>query len=184
MRRPRGPRGVRAPQPASKNFLPQMNADERGCRLVRKCQPTRQPPAPRFLSAFICVHPRQNCLAFGDNAAGLPRRHRQRTPQGAPTPAPTAHFKPFRTDPLNREPAAKPAPTVPFKRSGTDPLNREPAAKPASTAPFKPSRTDPLNREPGAEPPPPGWRIPQLPPDRRCRVGLGRGLRQNPEPPQ
>jgi hypothetical protein len=64
------------------------------------------------------------------HAAGL-RAPANRPPQGAPTPGSTAPFKPSRTDPLNREPAAKPA-----------------------TASFKPFRTDPLNREPGAFPDP------------------------------
>src|SRR5580693_5040709 len=86
-------------------------------------------------------------------AAGL-RAPANRPPQGAPTPGPTARFKPSRTDPLNREPTATPSTTAPFKPSGIDPLNREPTAKPASTAPFKPSRTDPLNREPPANPGP------------------------------
>jgi hypothetical protein len=64
-------------------------------------------------------------------------------------------FKPFRTDPLNREPTAKSGSTVPFKPFRTDPLNREPAAKSGSTAPFKPFRIDPLNREPTAKAGPP-----------------------------
>jgi hypothetical protein len=66
-------------------------------------------------------------------------------------PGSTALFTPFRTDPLNREPRAKPGSTVPFKPFRTDPLNREPAAKPGSTTPFKQFRTDPLNREPTAK---------------------------------
>jgi len=53
---------------------------------------------------------------------------------------------------LNREPAAKSA-TAPFKPFRIDPLNREPTAKPGSIAPFKPSRIDPLNREQPIEPP-------------------------------
>jgi hypothetical protein len=53
-----------------------------------------------------------------------------RPPQGAPTLGPPVPFKPFRIDPLNREPTAEPAPTAPFKPSRTDPLNREPGAIP------------------------------------------------------
>jgi len=77
--------------------------------------------------------------------------------QGPPTPGPIAPFKPFRTDPLNREPTAKTA-TPPFKPFRTDPLNREPTAKPV-TVPFKPFRTDPLNREPSANPGPTAPRV-------------------------
>jgi hypothetical protein len=44
-----------------------------------------------------------------------------RPPQGAPTPGPTAPFKPFRVDPLNREPAAKLGSTASFKPSRIDP---------------------------------------------------------------
>jgi hypothetical protein len=51
-------------------------------------------------------------------------------PQGAPTPSPTAPFKPSRTDPLNREPTAKSNSSAPFKPFRLDPLNREPGAFP------------------------------------------------------
>ena len=84
-------------------------------------------------------------------AAGL-RTQPTRPPQGAPPPGPTAPLKPFRTDPLNRDPAAKSA-LAPFKPFRIDPLNREPTAKPGTIAPIKPSRIDPLNREQPAEPP-------------------------------
>ena len=70
-----------------------------------------------------------------DPAAFLSAPTANRPPQGAPTPGPTVPFKPSRTDPLNREPAADPSSTAPFKPFSTDPLNREPAAKPGSTAP-------------------------------------------------
>ncbi len=50
--------------------------------------------------------------------------------QGAPTPGPVAPFKPFRTDPLNREPTAKPGPTALFKPFRIDPLNGGPTVKP------------------------------------------------------
>jgi hypothetical protein len=63
--------------------------------------------------------------------AGL-RTQANRPPQASPTPAPTASFKPFRTDPLNREPTTKPA-TAPFKPFRTDPLNREQPAAPPLT---------------------------------------------------
>ncbi len=100
-------------------------------------------------------------------AAGL-RTQANRPPQGAPTPGPTAPFKPFRTDPMNREPTAKSA-TTPFKLFRIDPLNREPTAKPGSIAPFKPSRIDPLNREQPAQPPlthlpPTNDQVPEAPP--------------------
>ena len=140
-----------------------MNADERRCRRDRRCHQANHPATPKFLSAFIRVHPRQNPFAFGCNPAGLahhPRPRRRTAPpairpsQGAPTLAPTAPFKPSRIDPLNREPAAKPTPTAPFKPFRTDPLNREPTANPAPTARFKPSRIDPMNREPTAQPGP------------------------------
>jgi hypothetical protein len=86
--------------------------------------------------------------------AARPRAPAIRPSKGAPTPGPTAPFKPFRTDPLNREPAPKPAAPARFKPFRTDPLNREPTAKPTAPAQFKPSRIDPLNREPTAKPAP------------------------------
>jgi hypothetical protein len=114
-------------------------------RAVRLCEHPLVPMPP--------VRPRRGIIAAEDHAmrhaiaAWLsPRRaagakaHRaahaaelrapaDRPPQGASTPGPTAPFKPFRTDPLNREPAAKCA-TTPFKPFRTDPLNREPTAFP------------------------------------------------------
>jgi hypothetical protein len=72
-------------------------------------------------------------------AAGL-RAPAIRPSQGAPTPGAAAPFKPFRTDPLNREPAAKPGPTAPFKPSRIDPLNREPAAIPSAPVGPRPPR--------------------------------------------
>ena len=92
--------------------------------------------------------------APSDPAALLSAPSANRPPQGVPSPGPVVPSKPFRTDPLNREPTAKPGSTARFKPFRTDPLNREPAAKPGSTVPFKPSRIDPLNREPGAFPDP------------------------------
>ena len=105
------------------------------------------PPAP--IVPYIGASLLERELAA--RAAGL-RTQTNRSPQGTPKPAPTAPLKPFRTDPLIREPAAKSA-TAPFKPFRIDPLNREPTAKPGSTAPFKPSRTDPLNRGQPIEPP-------------------------------
>jgi hypothetical protein len=103
----------------------------------------RRRPGGRIRVRDICtVHGSYGANACADN----------RPPQGAPTPGPTARFKPSRIDPLNREPTTKPGSTVPFKPFRTDPLNREPTAKPDSTAPFKPFRIDPLNREPTAKP--------------------------------
>jgi hypothetical protein len=46
--------------------------------------------------------------APSDPAAFLSAPSANRPPQGAPTPGPVAPIKPFRTDPLNREPTAKP----------------------------------------------------------------------------
>jgi hypothetical protein len=59
-------------------------------------------------------------------AAGL-RAPAIRPSKRAPKHGPAAPFKPFRIDPLNREPTAKSA-TVPSKPSRIDPLNREPGA--------------------------------------------------------
>jgi hypothetical protein len=73
--------------------------------------------------------------APSDPAAFLSAPSTNRPPQGVQTPGLVAPSKPFRTDPLNREPTAKPVPTVPFKPSRTDPMNREPAAKTGATAP-------------------------------------------------
>jgi hypothetical protein len=87
------------------------------------------------------------------DAAGL-RAPTYCPPQGAPTPGPTAPFKPSGIDPLNREPEAKLGPTVQFRPSRTDPSNREPTAKTGVTALFKPSQIDLSNREPGAFPDP------------------------------
>jgi hypothetical protein len=78
--------------------------------------------------------------AHAAHSAGL-RAPAKRFPQGAPTPGPTAPFKPFRTDPLNREPTAKPV-TAPFKPFRIDPLNREPTAKTAATARMTQHRTE------------------------------------------
>jgi hypothetical protein len=64
----------------------------------------------------------------------------------------TAPFKPFRIDPMDREPTAKPGSIAPFKLSRIDPMDREPTAKPGSIAPFKLSRIDPMDREPPAAP--------------------------------
>jgi hypothetical protein len=153
------------------------NADARrseGCTRISRRSPFACIPSyPRAFAFPLSVAPRKPrptaeahraparpaILAFAANPAGLahhPRPRRRtappviRPPKGAPMPALTAPFKPFRTHPLNREPAAKPASPAPFKPFRIDPLNREPAAKPAPTAPFKPSRIDPLNREPTA----------------------------------
>ncbi len=53
---------------ASKKFSPRMNAD---AGRTDRATVANQPGAPKFFSAFICVHPRQNSLAFGASAAGL-----------------------------------------------------------------------------------------------------------------
>jgi hypothetical protein len=79
-------------------------------------------------------------------AAGL-RTQINRPPQRAPAPGPTAPFKPFRTDPLNREPTAKSA-TAPFKPFRIDPLNREQPAAPPLTG--LASTNDQLSKAPPA----------------------------------
>jgi hypothetical protein len=65
-----------------------------------------------------------------------------------------AHLPPAPSANRPTQRAPRPGPTVPFKPFRTDPLNREPTAEPGSTAPFKPFRTDPVNREPGTFPDP------------------------------
>ena len=72
-------------------------------------------------------YPALSPAAPSDPVAFLSAPSANRPPQGAPAPGSTAPFKPFRIDPLNREPTAKSA-TVPSKPSRIDPLNREPGA--------------------------------------------------------
>ena len=114
----------------------------------------------RLSPRHICVHRRPSAAKFPFFWITQPKPNAARQgpgplhPHAAARPGPTAPFKPFRTDPLNREPTAKPASTAPFKLFRIDPLNREPMAKPAPTAPFKPFRIDPLNREPATKPAP------------------------------
>ncbi len=128
------------------------------------------PPVPPNALPILMVPYTSNSLLHRElaaRAAGL-RTQANRSPQGAPTPGPTAPFKPFRTDPMNREPVAKSA-TTPFKPFRIDPLNREPTAKPGSIAPFKPSRIDPSNREQPAQPalthlPPTNDQVSEAPP--------------------
>jgi hypothetical protein len=118
----------------------------RGAYTNASSGPPARPPVP-IAPYSGDSHPERELAA---HAAGL-RAPANRPPRGAPTPGPTAPFKPSRTDPLNREPTAKSS-AAPFKPFRTDPLNREPTAKPGRTAPFKPSRIDPLNREPTTKP--------------------------------
>jgi hypothetical protein len=108
----------------------------------------------RRAASYSCLPPTRQASHTAHARAAGPGAPAIRPSQGALTPSPTVPFKPFRTDPLNREPAPKPASIAPFKPFRTDPLNREPAPKPAPTAPFKPFRTDPLNREPTLPPNP------------------------------
>jgi hypothetical protein len=83
-------------------------------------------------------HDRRTLLRIGRVGIALdryqvhlpPAPSADREPRGAPTPASTAPFKPFRIDPMNREPAAKPGSTAPFKPFRIDPMNREPGAFP------------------------------------------------------
>ena len=119
---------------------------------------------PRYSHRHICVHRRSSAAKFPFFLIGQPQPNATRQGPGHVHPHPTtsgpvAPFKPFRIDPLNREPAAKPTPTAPFKPFRIDPLNREPKAKPSATAPSKPSRIDPLNREP-----PVAFRSPRIEP--------------------
>jgi hypothetical protein len=133
------------------------------------------PPAPPPVSIPPCSgdsHPERELAA---PAAGL-RAPANRPPRRAPTPGPTARFKPSRADPLTGEPMAKSA-TAPFKPFRIDPLNREPTAKPGSTTPFKPSRTDPLNREPTAKSATPSFKPFRIDPLNRAP-----GAVPNPEP--
>jgi len=102
------------------------------------------PPAPRPVPILSCTGDSLPDRELAAHAAEL-RAPVNRSPQRAPAPGSTAPFKPFRIDPLNREPTATPGSTAPFKPSRIDPLNREPTAKPGSTAPFKPFRTDYLH---------------------------------------
>jgi hypothetical protein len=121
-------------------------------RQTRTAHPNAPPVPPNAPPTLIVPYTGDSLLEreLAARAAGL-RAQANRSLQAAPTPGPTAPFKPSRIDPLNREPAAKSA-NAPFKPFRIDPLNREPAAKPDSTAPFKPFRIDPLNREPSAKP--------------------------------
>jgi len=114
----------------------------------------------RLSYRHICVHRRSSAAKIPFFLVRQPEPDATREAPGPAhphpaTPGPSVLFKPFRTDPLNREPTAKSGSTVPFKPFRTDPLNREPAAKSGSTAPFKPFRIDPLNREPTAKAGPP-----------------------------
>jgi hypothetical protein len=96
--------------------------------------------APALNPCLHACQPDQNAR-LAASAPRLPIRANPPSPADA-SPNPAVPFKPFRIDPLNREPAtAVASPRIP-------PANRAPAA------PFKPSRTDPLNREPGAFPDP------------------------------
>jgi hypothetical protein len=125
--------------PASKNFQPRMKADERRCRRDRLLHQAGQPlqfSYPRssaFIRGKIILPSPPTRPPSHTSRARATGPRAPRHPQGAPTRGPTASFKPFRTDPLNREPTAKPA-TSPYKPFRTDPLNREPMAKPGSTA--------------------------------------------------
>ena len=122
-----------------------------GQRRAAHSNASSSPPSPPPVPIVSCTGNNLRERELAARAAGL-RAPANRPPREAPTPGRTAPFKPFRTDPLNREPTAKPGSTAPFKPFRTDPLNREPRAKPGSIAPFKPFRTDPSNREPSANP--------------------------------
>jgi hypothetical protein len=113
----------RAPRPPA--------ADGQTRAAHRNAPPSPPAPAPVPIMPYTGDSLLERELAA--RAAGL-RTPASRPPQGAPTPRPTAPFKPFRTDPLNREPAPKPGSIAPFKPSRTDPLNREQPAEPPLTS--------------------------------------------------
>ena len=151
-------RRTRGASAAGKKFLPQMNADRPvsrvrvwlNARLSHRDISVHLRSSAAKIPFFLITQPQPNGTRHGPGPV---------RPYPAAKPGPTVPFKPFRTDPLNREPTARPGSTAPFKPFRTDPLNREPTAKPGSTVPFKPfrfkpSRTDPLNREPGIVPDP------------------------------
>ena len=136
-------RRKRGASAAGKESLPQMNAD-------RPTWWVRDWLNSRVSHRDICVHLRSSAAKIPFSLIGQPQPNATRQgPDNAhphpATPSPTAPFKPSRTDPLSREPAAKPASTAPFKPFHIDPLNREPMASPGSAVPFKPSLTDRLN---------------------------------------
>ena len=95
----------------------------------------------RLSHRHICVHRRPSAAKFPFFWITQPKPNAARQgpgplhPHAAARPGPTAPFKPFRTDPLNREPTAKPGSTAPFEPSRIDPLNREPTAKAGPPAP-------------------------------------------------
>src|SRR5580704_16737910 len=68
----------------------------------------------------ICVHLRSSAAKIPCFLIGQPQQNATRQGPGpahshaATKPHSTAPFKPFRTDPLNREPTAKPGPTARF----------------------------------------------------------------------
>jgi hypothetical protein len=86
----------------------------------RLCDRANQAAAPKFLSAFICVHPRQNILSFGAKRAGLAHH------PGAPPAA-------------SRPPAALPGTAVQGPRSNAVQPERQTIATPAAASRFNPA---------------------------------------------
>src|SRR5579863_4962696 len=97
----------------------------------------------------ICVHLRSSAAKIPFFLITQPQPDASQEGPGPAHPHPAAPaavtpFKPFRIDPLNREPKAKPSATAPSKPSRIDPLNREPPVA------FKSPRIEPVDSEPTA----------------------------------
>ncbi len=124
------------PHRQARIFWPLMNPDERRCRRDRLRHRASRPLQNSYPRSSASIRGKIRLPSAPTRQASQTTRARAAGPcapairpsRGAPTPAPTAPFKPFRTDPLNREPTAQPGRTARFKPSRIDPLNREPGA--------------------------------------------------------
>ena len=101
--------------------------------------PASQPPTAKSLPAFTCVHPRQNCLALGDNAAS-PALHR-RINRAQPAREPPAPPLGIGMRPLRRNPYAQSANRSPHRRHAPSALQlgrrgQEARAEAVSLAPW------------------------------------------------
>jgi hypothetical protein len=101
--------------------------------------PASQPPTAKSLPAFTCVHPRQNCLALGDNAAS-PALHR-RINRAQPAREPPAPPLGIGMRPLRRNPYAQSAKPSPHRRHAPSALQlgrrrQEARAEAVSLAPW------------------------------------------------
>jgi hypothetical protein len=100
-----------------------MNADKRVQR-DRQCHHANQPAAPKSLSAFICVHPRLNPLAFAPTSQATPSagaatsRSRPGNPPAPPAPSPATAVQILPPQPIRpeRQTIVAPAPTYPARR--------------------------------------------------------------------